>query len=33
MKKNDKDLMEKLINMSTKAGAENVEVIMAKGQG
>ena len=25
--------MEKLINMSTKAGAENVEVIMAKGQG
>ena len=33
MKKNDKNLMEKLINMSTKAGAENVEVIMAKGQG
>ena len=33
MTKNEKSLMEKLIKMSTNAGAENSEVIMAKGQG
>ena len=33
MTENEKSLMEKLIKISTNAGAENAEVIMAKGQG
>ena len=33
MTENEKSIMEKLIKISTNSGAENAEVIMAKGQG